>query len=205
MYHIPYRRLYPISSASMWFDGHVEPTDVFCHNFETDVCTVHSSMGPLSFQHTEKRLLRIVQSEMNILHNICMFSFFLLSFLLFSFFLFSFFHLFFFFMRVCAWFGVDDSLGLHSLGEAITHLNKNDEPPSWNPLSSSYCLMSPAAPLRNYFFIRKFTNEFFIVKNSQILELYYYLFIKTTVSVISNCARGQFLKLTKDQLNLRIH
>lgn len=31
---------------------------------------------------------------------------------------------------VDAWFGVGDSLGLLGLGEAITHLNKNDEPPS---------------------------------------------------------------------------
>lgn len=37
---------------------------------------------------------------------------------------------FFFLVRVCAWFGVDDSLGLLGLGEAITPLNKNDEPPS---------------------------------------------------------------------------
>lgn len=38
--------------------------------------------------------------------------------------------LFLFLVRVCAWFGVDDSLGLLGLGEAITPLNKNDEPPS---------------------------------------------------------------------------
>lgn len=37
---------------------------------------------------------------------------------------------FLFLVRVCAWFGVDDSLGLLGLGEAITPLNKNDEPPS---------------------------------------------------------------------------
>lgn len=46
----------------------VEPTNVFCHNFETDVSTVHSSMVPLSFQHTEKRLFRILRSKMNIFH-----------------------------------------------------------------------------------------------------------------------------------------
>lgn len=36
----------------------------------------------------------------------------------------------FFCVWVDAWFGVGDSLGLLGLGEAITHLNKNDEPPS---------------------------------------------------------------------------
>lgn len=87
----------------MWFDAHVEPTDVFCHIFETDVCTVHSSMGPLSFQHAEKRLLRIVQSEMNILHSILHAYVFC--------FLYFFFFFFFLFLSVCAWFGVDDSLG----------------------------------------------------------------------------------------------
>lgn len=89
--------------------------------FETDVCTVHSSMGPLSFPHAEKRLLRFVQSEMNILHNI-------LHLYVFCFFFFLFF-LFCFDACVCMiWCGW--LTGLHSLGEAITHLNKNDEPPS---------------------------------------------------------------------------
>lgn len=65
------------------------------------------------FRHAEKRLLRIVPSAMNILHNICMFSFL------------------FFFVGACVcmiWCGW--LTGLHSPSEAITHLNKNDEPPS---------------------------------------------------------------------------
>lgn len=37
---------------------------------------------------------------------------------------------FFFCVWVDAWFGVGDSLGLLGLGEAISHSNKNDEPPS---------------------------------------------------------------------------
>lgn len=128
--------------------------DVFCHNFETDVCTVHSNMGPLSFQHTEKRLLKIVQSEMNILHNILH---------LYVFFFFPFFFFLPFDACVCMiWCGW--LTGLYSLGEAITHLNKNDEPPS-----ETLCLLLTAIHIQLLvILICKFTNECFIVKYAQI-------------------------------------
>lgn len=54
---------------------------------------------------------------------------------------------------------MDDSLGLHGLGEAITHLNKNDEPPSEN-----LCLLLPKSCSTEKLF-HKFTN-FSLLKNA---------------------------------------
>lgn len=43
MYHIPSpRNDSPTLLASMWSEGHVEPTSVSCHGFEPDVSTIHS-------------------------------------------------------------------------------------------------------------------------------------------------------------------
>lgn len=71
-------------------------------------------------------------------------------------------------VRVCAWFGVDDSLGLLVLGEAITHLNKNDEPPSV-PL----CLHTEHLQLlhREVILIHKFNEYFFPLLKTQKFRL----------------------------------
>lgn len=102
--HAPGRRTFPTLLISMWFVGRA--------GFETNVSSVSCTLVPHSHRLVSK------SSEWN--EHVKFVSFLSLFFGLF----------FFFWVWVDAWFGVGDSLGLLGLGEAITHLNKNDEPPS---------------------------------------------------------------------------
>lgn len=102
--HAPGRRTFPILLISMWFVGSA--------GFETNVSSVSSTLVPHSHRLVSK------SSEWN--EHVKFVSFLCLFFGFWGF----------FWVWVDAWFGVGDSLGLLGLGEAITHLNKNDEPPS---------------------------------------------------------------------------
>lgn len=133
--HAPDRITSPILLMFVWFDGRQpnRPSWQFryrCSNHQLRYGSPHTQTGLQVFR-------------MKWTCSICMFS---LSLFLF------------FWVLVDAWFGVGDSLGLLGLGEAITHLNKNDEPPSEHLcLPAQTC---PDAPLSWFYSLSFYYNKY---------------------------------------------